>query len=479
MRRIIFRSILTLGITFAAVTGGVVFWNKNNDSQNETAIAAVSDLKVGMVDPKNGKKIKYWVAPMDPTYIRNEPGKSPMGMDLVPKYEEDGEGHEPTSTIRVDPTTIQNMGVRLAPVVRKPLTKTIRAFGNITYDERRLHAVNTKFDGWIEKLYVNYVGQSVAKGQPLFNIYSPDLVTAQGEYLLALRQVQKVSGSANGRIRDNAKRLLSAAHTRLSYWDVDDKQIRQIEETGQVTKTITIYSPATGVVMKKAAYEGHFVKAGQHQFEIADLSTIWVDVEIYEYELPWIYEGMQATMDLAYVPGKQFNGRVLYVYPYLSEKTRTVRLRLEFVNNNFELKPEMYANINLDSTIEKDGLVIPQEAVIDSGIRKVAFVAKGEGRFEPREIQLGSEVNGNDYQVLAGLSKGEQVVISAQFMLDSESRLREAIQKMLEVRSQASATDDALDDLDMSDLTMDGDMDMSELTMSPEDQIDAPRHKDM
>lgn len=246
MRRIIFRSILTLGVIFAAVTGGVVFWNNNNNSQNETAIAAVSGLKAGMVDPKAGKKIKYWVAPMDPTYIRNEPGKSPMGMDLVPKYEEDGEGNEPTSTIRVDPTTVQNMGVRLAPVVRKPLTKTIRAFGNITYDERRLYAVNTKFDGWIEKLYANYVGQSVTKGQPLFKIYSPDLVTAQGEYLLAFNQFQKVSGSANGRIRDNAKRLLSAARTRLSYWDVDDRQIQQIEKTGQVAKTITIYSPAAG-----------------------------------------------------------------------------------------------------------------------------------------------------------------------------------------------------------------------------------------
>ena len=483
MRRTIFRTLLILGMTFTVTVGGLSIWTGINGGRNENAMAAAEALKAGMIDPKNGKKIKYWVAPMDPTYIRNEPGKSPMGMDLVPKYEEEDGELEAASTIRVDPITVQNMGVRTAPVVRKPLTKTIRAFGNITYDERRLHAVNTKFDGWIEKLHVNYVGQSVTKGQALFDIYSPDLVTAQQEYLLALRQHQKVANSTNARIRHNAERLLAAARTRLSYWDIDSKQIQTLEKTGQVTKTLTVYSPAAGVVLKKAAYEGHFVKAGQHQFEIADLSRVWVDVEVYEYELPWIQEGMRATMDLAYIPGKQFKGRVLFVYPYLSDKTRTVRLRLEFPNNGFELKPEMYANIYLDSTIEPDSLVIPQEAVIDSGIRKVAFVSKGKGRFEPREIQLGLEVNGNDYQVLSGLDEGELVVTSAQFMLDSESRLREAIQKMLEVSSSDASGEGDLSDLDMDGLTMDdtddADLDMSGLTMTSEDEGAAQRHEEM
>lgn len=482
MKRIIIRSILTLSVVFTAMTAGVVVWTSMNDGHDETALASVSELKAGMIDPKNGKKIKYWVAPMDPTYIRNEPGKSPMGMDLVPKYEDEDEAGEPASTIRVDPVTVQNMGVRLAPVVNKELTKTIRAFGNITYDERRLYTVNTKFDGWIEHLNVNYIGQSVKKGQPLFQIYSPDLVTAQEEYLLALRQYRSVSDSANERIRDNARRLLAASRTRLKYWDISNRQIEHIEKTGQVTKTVTVYSPATGVVLKKNAFPGHFVKAGEHQFEIADLSKVWVDVEVYEYELPWVRKGMAATMDLSYIPGKEFKGRVLYVYPYLTEKTRTVRLRLEFDNQNFELKPDMYANIYLNSTLGKDSLVIPQEAVIDSGVRKVAFVSKGKGRFEPREIQLGMEVNGGSYQVLAGLSEGEKVVTSAQFMLDSESRLREAIQKMLEVRSEETSAN-ADDDLDMEGMTMDGvddaDMDMSDLTMTSDGHADKVRQDDM
>ncbi len=482
MKRIIIRSILTLVVVFSAMTIGVVIWTSMNTGHNDRAIASDSELKAGMIDPKNGKKIKYWVAPMDPTYIRNEPGKSPMGMDLVPKYEEEDEANEPASTIRVDPVTVQNMGVRLAPVVRKELSKTIRAFGNITYDERRLYTVNTKFDGWIEHLNVNYIGKRVAKGQPLFQIYSPDLVTAQEEYLLALRQYRDVSNSSNVRIKDNAKRLLAASRTRLRYWDISERQIERIEKTGRATKTVTVYSPATGVVLRKNAFPGHFVKAGEHQFEIADLSKVWVDVEVYEYELPWVRKGMEAKMDLAYIPGKQFNGRVLYVYPYLTEKTRTVRLRLEFDNRDNELKPDMYANIYLDATLDRESLVIPQEAVIDSGLRKVAFVSKGEGRFEPRDIRLGMEVNGGNYQVLSGLNEGEQVVTSAQFMLDSESRLREAIQKMLEVRSDEMAVS-AEDDLDMDGLTMDGaddpDMDMSDMTMTSDDQPEATNENDM
>lgn len=467
---------LMLAAVLAMAAGGVFLWNSTSDEPAEQAMASTGLSKAGMVDPKNGKKIKYWVAPMDPTYIRTEPGKSPMGMDLVPVYEEEGEEKKSASTIRVDPVTVQNMGVRLAPVVRKPLAKSIRAFGNITYDERRLFTVNTKFDGWIEKLYVNYVGQQVKKGKPLFDIYSPDLVTAQEEYLLSLRHYNQLSKTSPGRVQDNARRLLTAARKRLSYWDISDAHIRRIEKSGSPAKSVTIYSPAGGVVMKKSAFEGHYVKAGQHQFEIADLSKVWVDVEVYEYELPWISQHMPATMDLSYIPGRLFKGRVLYIYPYLSEKTRTARLRLEFDNADLALKPEMYANIHLETANTEPSLVIPQEAVIDSGVRKVTFVAKGKGRFEPREIELGVEGNGGSYQVLSGLSEGENVVTSAQFMLDSESRLREAIQKMLEVSSTEDESKKT-DDLDMSGLSMkkdlDADLDMSGLTMSTQENNDS------
>jgi Cu(I)/Ag(I) efflux system membrane fusion protein/cobalt-zinc-cadmium efflux system membrane fusion protein len=399
--------------------------------------AAEQELKTGMIDPKTGKKIKYWVAPMNPSYIRDKPGKSPMGMDLVPVYEEEGEEKEPASTIRIDPVTMQNMGVRMGRVERKNLVKDIRTVGYIIYDETKIFTVNTKFSGWIEKLYVDFVGDAVKKGQPLFEIYSPELVTAQEEYLLALEQYNRLSDASYPRVRQVAEGLLKASRTRLQYWDLTEEQIDQIRSSGKTRKTLTVYSPATGVVTKKSAFEGHFVKEGELQYEIVNLATVWVDVDIYEYELPWVKKGMPAEMELSYIPGKRFKGKVLFIYPYLETKTRTAKLRLKFVNPNYELKPGMYADIFLKSTVAKNTLVVPQEAVIFSGMRRIAYVSLGGGKFEPREIKLGLEGNANEYQVLDGLKEGEEIVLSAQFMLDSESRLQEAIQKMLELKKRA------------------------------------------
>jgi len=404
---------------------------------NSAAVfAAEEKLKAGMVDPKTGKKIKYYVSPMDPTYIRDEPGKSPMGMDLVPVYEEEGEEKEPASTIRIDPVTMQNMGVRLGVVERRPLVKDIRTVGFIEYDETKIYTVNTKYNGWIEKLYVDFVGDEVKKGQSLFDIYSPDLVTAQEEYLLALEQYRKLSNSAYDRVRESAERLLKASRTRLRYWDLTDKQIEKIGRTEGIRKTIIVYSPASGVVTKKDAFEGHYVKAGEHQYTIADLSTVWVDVDIYEYELPWVSKGMAAEMELAYLPGTRLKGKVLFIYPYLNTKTRTAKVRLQFSNPDYQLKPGMYADIYLKASLGDDALVIPQEAVIFSGVRRLVFVSLGKGRFRPQEVKIGVEVNQNEYQVIEGLKEGEEIVLSAQFMLDSESRLQEAIQKMLELRKR-------------------------------------------
>ena len=434
----------------------------------EEAAAAEKGLKSGMIHPKTGKKIKYWVAPMDPTYIRNEPGKSPMGMDLVPVYEEESEEKEPTSAIRIDPVTMQNMGVRLDRVVRKPLIKTIRAYGTITYDERNIHTVNTKFNGWIEKLYADFIGDMVQKGKPLFDIYSPELVTAQEEYLLALQQYDRLRSSPYPSIRDGAKHLKEASLTRLRYWDLSNEQIERIKDTGKIQKTLTIYSPASGVITEKAAFEGHYVKAGEHQYVIADLSNVWVDVDVYEYELPWLRQGMAAEMDLSYIPGKRFYGKVLYIYPYLEKMTRTAKLRLEFENPGYQLKPGMYTNVYLKAAIEKDSLVIPQEAVIDSGIRKVVFVSLGKGKFQPREVKIGMEGNENEFQVLEGLHEGEEIVVSAQFMLDSESRLREAIQKIL--AAQAPSRNNQLEEA--QNAGQDADMDMTDMTMDMEDDLD-------
>ena len=419
-------------------------------------------LKAVMVDPKTGKKIKYWAAPMDPTYIRNEPGQSPMGMDLVPVYEEAGEEKEPSSTIRIDPVTQQNMGVRLGRVEKKSLSKSIRTFGTITYDETGLYSVNTKFNGWIEMLYVDFLGEPVEKGQPLFDIYSPDLLTAQQEYLIAVQQQNGLNGKRSGNATKGTDRFLDASRTRLVYWDFTDEQIAQLETADKIQKTITIFSPASGVVIKKSALKGHFVKAGEHQYEIADLSTVWVDVDIYEYELPWVHKGMPAEMELSYIPGKRYVGEVLFIYPYLDPKTRTARLRLTFSNPGNQLKPGMYANVYLQNTLPGERLVVPQEAVIDSGVRKRVFVSRGKGKFEPRDVTIGAEGNDYEFEVIDGLAEGEEIVLSGQFLFDSESRLKEAIAKMLEVRSKESGGDD----LDMDGMTMeDDDLNMNELTM--------------
>lgn len=429
-------------------------------------------LKAGDVDPKNGKVIKYWVAPMDPTYIRNEPGKSPMGMDLVPEYEESGGEKLPASTIRIDPVTVQNMGVRTAKVKTGVLNKSIRVLGTVTYDETRIYAINLKYDGWIEKMHVNFIGESVQKNQPLFEIYSPELITAQEEYLLALSQMKSLQKSPYPAIKENSRRLLSAVKQKLAYWDFDEHQLQSLESRGEVEKSLLIHSPVAGVVIKKEALDGHFAKAGMHLYEIADLSKVWVDVEVYEYELPFVRKGMSADMELSYFPGKRFKGEILFIYPYLNPETRTAKLRLAFDNSERYLKPDMYADVFIESLIEKNALMIPQEAVIDSGLRKVVFVTRGQGKFEPRNIKLGLEGANNTFQVLEGLSEGEEIVISAQFMFDSESRLREAIQKMLDARN-SSGDELSADDLDMDDMGMGSsdsslemdDLDMSELTM--------------
>jgi multidrug efflux pump subunit AcrA (membrane-fusion protein) len=290
-------------------------------------------------------------------------------------------------------------------------------------------------------------------------------VTAQEEYLLAFSQYQALQDSMVEVVRDNSRRLLGAARQRLLYWDLSEDQIHSLEKTGAVHKTLVVRSPANGVVIAKEAVDGHYTKAGMHLYEIADLSKVWVDVEVYEYELPFVHKGMAASMELSYLPGTRFEGKVLFIYPFLNPKTRTAKLRLTFDNPEMQLKPDMYANVYIESMVDPAALVIPQEAVIDSGVRKLVFVSRGGGKFEPRDVKLGLEGADNTYQVLGGLTEGDVIVTSAQFMFDSESRLREAIQKMLEAKSPAGDGLSAAD-LDMSDMTMDNtDLDMSGMTM--------------
>jgi Cu(I)/Ag(I) efflux system membrane fusion protein/cobalt-zinc-cadmium efflux system membrane fusion protein len=370
---------------------------------------------------------------MDPTEIYDEPGKSKMGMDLIPVYEDQatlGAG----GSIRIDPVTVQNMGVRTTMVDRGDFTRSIRTVGQIEYNEEKLYIVNTKISGWIETLFVNYVGEMVRKGDPLLEIYSPELVTTQEEYLLALDTQRRLAQSNFESVRDGAESLFESSRKRLLYWDIPVSETERLEKSGEVKKTVQLESPATGMVVHKNAVEGLHVKEGTSLYQIADLSTVWVHASIYDYELPWISDGQSAKMELSYLPGKTFEGKVAYVYPYLREKARDVHVRLEFPNPGLELKIGMYANIDIQAPTIRDAVVIPTEAIIRSGARNVVFVVRGEGRFEPRQVMLGEEGDNGQIRVVSGLLGNEEVVTSAQFLLDSESRLQEVIQKLLAER---------------------------------------------
>ncbi len=386
----------------------------------------------GAATGKKEKKVLYWQAPMDPAYIRDEPGKSPMGMDLVPVYADEEPESEP-GAIQIDPVTVQNMGVRTAPVERRSLSREIRTVGRVDYNEKRVKHVHTKMKGWVESLSVDFTGEEVKKGAPLLSIYSPELVSTQEEYLLALKYKKSLGQSTIESIAEGADSLLASTRKRLELWDITPRQIAALERRGSVKKTLTLHSPTKGVVTHKMVQEGMYVEPGMNLYTIADISQVWVYADIYEYELPWLRVGQEAEMTLSYLRGRTFQGRITYIYPFLDKKTRTVKVRMEFDNPDWELKPDMYANVKVQSVVSEATLVVPVEAVLRSGERDVVIVMKESGKFLPRNVQIGAEGEGY-YQILSGLDEGDQVVTSAQFLIDSESKLKEAINKMLAAR---------------------------------------------
>ncbi len=375
---------------------------------------------------KKEKKIKFWRAPMNPSYVRDKPGKSPMGMDLVPVYEVDGED---SGLVKINPIVVQNIGVRSVAAKRMDLSKQIRTVGVIAYDETTLTKIQTKVSGWIEKLYIDSTGLYVKKGTVLLEVYSPDLVTTQEEFVLALNYRDSMKQGAHLLIKKSGETLLESARRRLELFDVPEHQIRELEKTRKIKKTLHIHSTAPGVVIKKHVIEGMYVKPGVTLYEIADLSKVWVNVDVYEYEIPYVKEGQHAVMTLASAPGKTFEGKITYIYPFLERKSRSVTVRLEFDNKKMLLKPDMYGEIVINAKTAKNIVTIPSEAVIRTGARSLVFIDRGEGRFEPRNVTLGMESEGY-FGILSGLSEGEKVVTSAQFLIDSESKLQEVVNKM-------------------------------------------------
>lgn len=369
------------------------------------------------------RKIKHWVAPMDPTYISDKPGKSPMGMDLVPVYEDDG---KTGSLITIDPVVMQNMGVRIARVERMPLFRHIRALGTVDVAESEIAVVNLRFSGWIEKLYVDETGEKVRRGQALAEVYSPELVSAQEELLLALRTAGATSP------------LATSARRRLAFFGMGDADMKRLEDSRQTLRTIRIRAPREGYVLHKAVVQGARVMAGTDLFRIGSLQNIWINAEVYEYDAAWVELDAPATMELTFEQGRLFSGKVGYIYPTLNPKSRTLTVRLEFENPGLSLKPGMFATVRIEARRKEGALAIPTEAIIHSGERQIVFVALGGGRYDKRELTTGLVADRHLTEVTYGLQEGERVVVSGQFLLDSESQLQEAVQKLLAARLEVN-----------------------------------------
>lgn len=347
----------------------------------------------------------YWVAPMDPNYRRDKPGKSAMGMDLIPVYKE-GNGEDDVGVIRISAHVVNNLGVRTTKVEAAPLDKKVNTVGYVQYDEDKLVHIHPRVDGWIETLFIKAEGEPVKKGQALYQLYSPQLVNAQEEFLIALKQQNKT--------------LINATRARLEALHMSDSFIQHLEQSLKVENTVTFYAPQSGVIDGLKIREGFFVKPGNTLMTIAQLEYIWVEAEVFERDAASMKEGLAVEMSLDYLPNKRWRGVVNYIYPSLNAKTRTLRVRLKFMNDNLLLKPNMFANVSINVPGEQEMLLVPSEAVIRTGRQNRVVVALGEGQFKSVEVTIG-QVNENKTAIITGLNAEDSVVISAQFLIDSES----------------------------------------------------------
>ena len=390
----------------------------------------------------DARKVLYWRAPMDPNYRSDKPGKSPMGMDLVPVYEDQG---SVDGGVRVSQSFLQNFAVRTTEVTRGALPISIRTVGVVAHNEEKVVSVNTKFDGWIEKAQVNNVGETVREGDPLFDIYSPQLVTTQREYLAAMEYLARLEqGGAYPEAIDRARSLLEAAHERLRYWDITETQIDDLEASGTATRTVRFFSSASGFVVDKMgdSLEGMKLSPGMTVLKIADHSTLWVQAEFYEEDLRHVREGSRATIEVDAFPGRRWDGRILFFRSAVNQMTRSLTAFIEVANPDLVLRPMMYVDVSVSAEGATDAVIVPAEAVLHSGERTVVIVAEGGGVFQPRGVELGLAAEGMQ-EVTDGLAPGEQVVVSSQFLIDSESNLKAAISQLLRGEDQKKAAPDA------------------------------------
>jgi RND family efflux transporter MFP subunit len=370
--------------------------------------------------PQPHGNVLYWMSPHDPTFKSDHPGKDSMGMDLVPVYEG---GSLERGHVVIDPV-LQEDEVTTGFVEQGPLVRTVHSIGTVAYAEPRVGDVTLKVNAWIEKLYVDYLGQSVRKGEPLFAIYSPELVATEQEFLIMLGTTAGTEAQGSSNVRRADERNVESVRERLRYWDLTDQQIDELAKTRRVPKTTTFYSPFDGIVTEKMAFEGKYMTAGSMLYRIADLSKVWIYLYVYQNQIHCVFDGQGATMTLPNLPGHVFRGKVVYIYPYLEPKIRAVKVRLEFENPDLVLKPGMFAQVVFEPHHMGVGLKVPQRAVLDTGTRQLVYLALPDDKFSPREVTTGMELDENKINILSGLTAGQRIVISPEFLLDSESRLR-------------------------------------------------------
>ena len=399
------------------------------DDAEEAVVPAAEDPVGGTPAPAKAKTI--YRSTMNPNEVSDSPGKDSMGMEMVPVEAEEAPkamSVSGLSAVRIPAQKRQLIGIRTSVVERSAFSRSIRAVGTVTVDETRLRHVHTKVDGYVEKLYANATGEQVWEGKPMVEFYSPELVATQQEYLVAVQARERISGSTVPGVRDSADELVRSVRRRLELFDVPDGQIMELSGSGRTRRLITLYAPVSGVLLRREVTEGERVDAGTTLLEVADLSRVWVLASVYEYELPFVREGQRGTMTLSYLPGKTFEGRVSLIYPTLDPATRTVQVRLEFANPAMELRPEMYAEVELQADLG-ERLSVPASAVLETGTRAVVFVDRDDGVFEPREVEIGLRL-AETYEVLSGLQEGEKVLTSGNFFVDSESKLKAALAAM-------------------------------------------------
>ncbi len=423
--------ILILILLIIGLSVGVLFEKKFNISQIvfKSNMDMNSDEHAGHSNSESKeKKIMYWVAPMNPTYRRDEPGKSPMGMDLIPVYEgsEENMGEE-SSIVKISPEVVNNLGVRSAKVERGPLWKMIGTVGYIDYDETRINHIHTRTEGWIEKLQVRAEGEQVKRGQLLFELYSPPLVNAQEEYLQAL-----ASGNRS---------LTEASKEKLSALGISKSQIDRLVKDKKVTQNIRFYAPQSGVLINLGVREGMYIKPETQILSVANLDTIWLLAEVFERQANWVEAGQSAEATLPSMPGVIWKGMVEYVYPDLDPVTRTLRVRIRFDNSKEMLKPNMYSHVTIFAGEKKDVISIPREALIRDAKQQRVIKALGDGHFQAQEVVAGME-SGDWIEIISGLNEGDNIVISSQFLIDSESNLKASLHRMQSV-------DDSMEDQSM------------------------------